>query len=105
MPGCVADGSAVMVMAAPAAGGVAASLAVAVAVRTACSPAEVRPGTAIVAASSSEVPPPILPAVQVRPVAAGHTVNAGVTFLPPTSPLTVTVTPPAAPPDGHTQIA
>jgi hypothetical protein len=95
----------VIVIAAPAAGGAVASLALAVAVRTACFPAAVLPGTAIVASSSSEDPPPIPPAAQLRPLAEGHTVNEGVTSSLPTFPLTVTVTLPAAPPAGHTQIA
>ena len=103
--GSAADGFAVIVMAAPAAGGAVASLALAVAVRTACIPAAVLPGTAIVASSSSEAPSPIPPAVQVRPLAEGHTVNEGVTSSLPALPLTVTVTPPAAPPAGHTRIA
>jgi hypothetical protein len=95
----------VIVIAAPAAGGAVASLALAVAVRTASFPAAVLPGTAIVASSSSEDPPPIPPAAQLRPLAEGHTVNEGVRSSLPTFPLMVTVTPPAAPPAGHTQIA
>jgi hypothetical protein len=62
-------------------------------------------GTAIVAWSSSEVPLAIPPTLQVRPLAVGHTVNLGATALLATLPLTVTVTPLAAPPAGQTQIA
>jgi hypothetical protein len=92
-------------MAPSAAGGAAASLALAVAVRLACFPAAVPLGTAIVAWSSSEVPLAIPPTLQVLPLAVGHTVNLGVTALLATLPLMVTVTPLAAPPAGQTQIA
>jgi hypothetical protein len=102
---CVAFGFAVILLAAPAAGGAAASLALAVPVRTACRPALVPLGTAIVAWSSSEVPLAIPPTLQVRPLAVGHTVNLGVTALLATLPLMVTVTPLAAPPAGQIQIA
>ena len=102
---CVADGFAVILTAASAAGGAAASLALAVAVRTACLPAAVPLGTAIVAWSSSEVPLAIPPTLQVRPLAVGHTVNFGATALLATLPVMVTVTPLAAPPAGQTQIA
>jgi hypothetical protein len=102
---CVADGFFVILMAPPDAGGAAASLELAVAVRTACLPAAVPLGTAIVAWSSSEVPLAIPPTLQVRPLAVGHTVNLGVAALLATLPLTVTVTPAAAPPAGQTQIA
>jgi hypothetical protein len=102
---CVAFGFAVILMPAPAAGGAAASLDLAVPVRTACWPAAVPLGTAIVAWSSSEVPLAIPPTLQVRPLAVGHTVNLGVTALLATLPVMVTVTPLAAPPAGQTQIA
>jgi hypothetical protein len=102
---CVAFGFAVILMPAPAAGGAAASLDLAVPVRTACRPAAVPPGTAIVAWSSSEVPLAIPPTLQVRPLAVGHTVNLGVTALLATLPVMVTVMPLAAPPAGQTQIA
>ncbi len=101
----VADGFAVILMAASAAGGAAASLPAAAAVRTACLPAAVPLGTAIVAWSSSEVPLAIPPTLQVRPLAVGQTVNLGLTALLATLPLMVTVTPLAAPPAGQTQIA
>ncbi len=92
-------------MAPSAAGGAAASLALAVAVRLACLPAAVPLGTAIVAWSSSEEPLAIPPTLQVRPLTVGHTVSLGVTALLATLPLMVTVTPLAAPPAGQTQIA
>jgi hypothetical protein len=47
----------------------------------------------------------IPPTLQVRPLAVGHTVNLGATALLATLPLTVTVTPLAAPPADQTQIA
>jgi hypothetical protein len=100
----LADGFAVILMAPAAAGGAEALLDLAVAVRVACLPA-VPLGTAIVAWSSSEVPLAIPPTLQVRPLAVGHTVNLGATALLATLPLTVTVTPLAAPPAGQTQIA
>jgi hypothetical protein len=45
------------------------------------------------------------PTLQVRPLAAGHTVNLGVRVLLAALLLMVTLTPLAAPPAGHTQIA
>ncbi len=95
---CDADGFAVILTAPSAAGGAVASLALAVAVSTACLPAAVPLGTAIVACSSSEVPLAIPPTLQVRPLAVGHTVNFGATSLLATLPVTVTVMPLAAPP-------
>ena len=85
--------------------GAVASLDLAVADRLAVLPAEVPPGTDTVAWSSSELPVPMPPTVQVCLVAAGHTVKAGVTAFPATLALTVTLTLLAAPPAGHTQIA
>jgi hypothetical protein len=68
-------------------------------------PAAMLLGTAAVACSSSEVLLAIPPTVQVRPLAVGQTVNLGVTSLLAALLLMVTVTPLAAPPAGHTQIA
>jgi hypothetical protein len=47
----------------------------------------------------------IPPALQLRPLAVGQTVNFGVTSLLAALLLMVTVTPLAAPPAGQTQIA
>jgi hypothetical protein len=102
---CVADGFAVIAIAAPAAGGADALLALPVAVRIASRPAAVPLGTATVAWSSSEDPLLIPPTVQVRPLVVGHTVNLGVTALAATLLLIFTETPVASPPAGHTQIA
>ncbi len=102
---CFCDGFAVTLMAAPAAGGAVASLALAVAVRVMSLPAAMPPGTAADAWSSSEEPLPIPPILQVRPLAVGQTVNLGVTPLLAALPVMVTLTPLAAPPAGHTQIA
>ena len=102
---CFDDGFAVILMAPSAAGGAVASLALAVAVRAMSLPAAVLLGTAAVAWSSSEVPLAIPPTLQVRSLADGHTVNLGVTVLLAALLLMVTLTPLAAPPAGHTQIA
>ena len=102
--GCF-DGLAVILIAASAAGGAVASLALAVAVRVMFAPAAAPLGTAAVAWSSSEVPLAIPPTLQVRPLAVGHTVNLGVTSLLAALPLMVTETPLAAPPADQTQIA
>ena len=102
---CFEDGFAVILIAASAAGGAEASLALAVAVRVMSLPAAVLLGTAAVAWSSSEAPLAIPPTLQVFPLAVGHTVNLGVMSLLPALLLTVTLTPLAAPPAGHTQIA
>ena len=99
------DGLAVILIAAPAAGGAVASLDLAVAVRVMLAPAAAPLGTAAVAWSSSEVPLAIPPTLQVRPLAVGHTVNSGVTSLLAALPLMVTETPLAAPPADQTQIA
>ena len=100
------DGLAVILIAASAAGGAVASLALAVAVREIFAPAAAELlGTAAVAWSSSEAPLAIPPTVHLRPVAVGHTVNLGVTFLLAALPLMVTDTPLAAPPADQTQIA
>jgi len=100
----LAEGFAVILMAPAAAGGAAASLALAVAVRVACLPA-VPLEMAIVAWSSSELPLAMPPTLQVRPLAVGQTVNLGVTTLLAALLLMVTVMPLAAPPAGQTQIA
>jgi hypothetical protein len=102
--GCL-DGLAVILMAASAAGGAVASLALAVAVRVMSAPAAAPLGTGAVAWSSSEVPLAIPPTLQVRPLAVGHTVNVGVTSLRAALPLMVTETPLDAPPADQTQIA
>ncbi len=102
---CDAVGLAVMVIAADADGGAVALLDFAVADSVACLPAAVPDGTDTLACSSSELPLAIPPTVQVRPLADGQTVNLGVTDLPATLALTVTLTPLAAPPAGQTQIA
>jgi len=102
---CFGDGFAVILMPASAAGGAVAPPALAVAVRVMSLPAAMLLGTAAVACSSSEVLLAIPPTVQVRPLAVGQTVNLGVTSLLAALLLMVTVTPLAAPPAGHTQIA
>ena len=99
------EGLAVILIASSAAGGAVASLALAVAVRVMSAPVAALLGTAAVAWSSSEVPLAIPPTVQVRPLAVGHTVNLGVTFLLAALPLMVTDTPLDAPPADQTQIA
>jgi hypothetical protein len=98
-------GFAVILMAASAAGGAVASLALAVAVRVMSLPAAMPLGTAAIAWSSSEAPLAIPPTWQVRPLAVGQTVNLGVTTLLAALLVMVTLTPLAAPPAGHTQIA
>ena len=100
-----ADGAAATLTEPEAGDGAVASPDLAVAERVACLPAEVPPGTATVAWSSSELPWPMPPTVQVCLLAAGHTVKAGLTSFPATLALTVTLTLLAAPPAGHTQIA
>jgi hypothetical protein len=102
---CDAAGLAVMVTAPDAGGGAVASLDLAVPDSVACLPAAVLDGTDTLACSSSELPLAIPPTVQVRPLADGQTVNLGVTVLPATWALIVTLTPLAAPPAGQTQIA
>jgi hypothetical protein len=82
-----------------------ASVDLAVADRVARLPAEVPCGMTTVAWSSSEVPWLMPPAVQVCLLATGQTVKSGVTGLPATLALMVTLTTPAAPPAGHTQMA
>lgn len=100
-----ADGLAVMVTAPDAGAGAVALLDLPVDDSVACLPAAVPDGTFTLACSSSEVPLDMPPTVQVRPLADGQTVNVGVTELPATLPLIVTLTPLAAPPAGQTQIA
>ena len=100
-----AAGLAVMVTAPDAGAGAVASLDLAVADSVACLPAAVPDGTFTLACSSSELPLLMPPTVQVRPLADGHTVKVGVTEPLATLPLTVTLIPLAAPPDGQTQIA
>ncbi len=100
-----AAGLAVMVTAPDAGAGAVASLDLALADSVACLPVAVPDGTFTFACSSSELPLAMPPTVQVFPLADGQTVNVGVAELPPTFPLTVTLTPLAAPPDGQTQIA
>ena len=102
---CLDDGFAVILIAASAAGGGVALLALAVAVRLISVPAAVPLGTAAVAWSSSEVPLAIPPTLQLRPLAVGQTVNFGVTSLLAALLLMVTVMPLAAPAAGQTQIA
>ena len=100
-----ADAAAATLTEAEAGDGAVASLDLAVTERPAVLPAEVPSGMDTVAWSSSELPWPMPPTVQVCLVAAGHTVNTGVAAFPATLALTVTLTPLAAPPAGHTQIA
>lgn len=99
------DGLAVTLTAPDAGTGALALLDLPVADSVACLPAAVPDGTFTLAWSSSELPLEMPPTAQVRPLADGQTVNVGVTELPATLALIVTLTSLAAPPDGQTQIA